>query len=322
MKPVVCLGAVNLELRYEVEDIGAFLTAWGTGLTRGGEETVSPEEEWRLAGLLDRLAVFRERDGGGQAGTTAITLARLEVPVVLLGRVGADEEGAFLRESLGGVNLEHLVSEGKSGRDYILTDPEGGRTVLAAPHTNDHLREADIPLEVVAGSAFIHVTSYAGGGPLAVQRRLVQRLAGSLRVCFDPGELYARRGREALADILDHTETLLVTEREWGLLGGDLRRHPDWGPPVVLVKRGVQGSRMLTPVRYLDFPPYMLHSREDARKAGDVFAAGYIAGLYQGLNLPQAVRLGSALAAYSLGGPGEWRYPDRRLMDAVVASLR
>ena len=319
---VACLGAVNLDVLYQVDGIEEFLAAWGTGLIRGGAAALSPEEEERLTGLLPRFGRPAGSQAGGRAAATAYTLARLEVPVVLLGRVGADEGGAFLRQSLAGVNLDHLVVQGTSGRTYILMDQEGGRTVLMAPNTNDQLREKDLPLEVVAGSAFLHMSSFAGQGPLEVQRRLLLRLAGSLRVCFDPGELYARRGREALSDILDQTETLLVTEREWDRLGGDLNHHPDWGPPVVLVKRDLRGSRMLTPVRYLDFPPYVIDRREDALGAGDVFAAGYIAGLFQGLNLPQAVRLASSLAAYSLEGAGRLRYPDRAIMDAVVASLK
>jgi ribokinase len=319
---VVCLGAVNLDLLYAVDNIEEFLAAWGSGLVRGGEEAISPEEEQRLNALLPRFARPTGRSGGGQAATTAYTLSRLEVPVVLVGRVGADADGAFLRESLAGVSLDHLVVQGESGRAYILVDPEGERTILVAPNTNDRLGEEDIPLEVVAGSSFLHVTSFAGDGPLEAQRRLLQRLSDSLRVCFDPGELYTRRGREALADILDHTETLLVTEKEWEILGGDPKRHPNWGPPVILVKRGALGSRMITPVRYLDFPPYILDRLEDTLGAGDVFAAGYIAGLFQGLNLPQAVRLASSLAAYSLGGAGRMRYPDRKLMEAVVSSLR
>jgi ribokinase len=319
---VVCLGPVNLESLYAVDDLEEFLAAWGSGLARGGEEVVSFEEEQRLTALLPRFARITGRAGGGRAAATALALARLEVPVALVGRVGADEDGVFLRESLTGVNLDHLVVQGDSGRAFILVDKEGERTILSAPNTNDLLNEEDLPLEAVAGSAFLHVTSCPGDGPFEAQLRLLEQLSGSLRVCYDPGLLYARRGWEALGGILDHTETLLVTEKEWEILGGDPKRHPNWGPPVILVKRGALGSRMITPVRYLDFPPYILDRLEDTLGAGDVFAAGYIAGLFQGLNLPQAVRLASSLAAYSLGGAGRMRYPDRKLMEAVVSSLR
>ena len=96
----------------------------------------------------------------------------------------------------------------------------------------------------------------------------------------------------ALTDLLDHVETLLVTEAEWARLGGERKSHPDWAPPIVVVKRGAAGARMLTPVRYLDFPPEGPGHLVDTLGAGDVFAAGYLAGLMIGLNLPQAVRLG------------------------------
>lgn len=102
---------------------------------------------------------------------------------------------------------------------------------------------------------------------------------------------------------------------------GDLRRHLEWAPPVVLVQRGARGTCMLTPVRHLDFPPYFTGSMA-AADAGAVFAAGYLAGLFRGLNLPQTVRLAISLAAYALGGAERQRCPDRKVMEAVISSLR
>ena len=84
--------------------------------------------------------------------------------VTFLGRVGADADGAFLRESLAGVNLDYLAQAGASGRAYILVDPEGERTILVAPNTNDDLALKDIPLEALAGAKFLHLTVLCGGG--------------------------------------------------------------------------------------------------------------------------------------------------------------
>ena len=39
--PILCLGAINLDLKFQVDDLEGFLRDWGTGLTRGGEEAVS-----------------------------------------------------------------------------------------------------------------------------------------------------------------------------------------------------------------------------------------------------------------------------------------
>jgi sugar/nucleoside kinase (ribokinase family) len=323
MQPeVICLGAVNLDLVYRVDDLAGFLRAWGTGLQPGGEEALSPADEARLRELLAGYERPAARFGGGQAANTAAALARLGVPTALLGRVGADADGDFLKHSLAGVHLDYLVQAGESGRAYVLVDPQGDRTTLVAPNTNDDLQEGDLPWQVLAGARFIHLTSFVGDGPLEAQRQVAVRLPRGPRLTLDPGELYARRGRAVLTELLDHAETLLVTEAEWALLGGEMKRHPDWAPPIVVLKRGQEGARMLTPVRYLDFPPDYPGPPVDTLGAGDVFAAAYIAGLLIGLNLPQAIRLAGKAAAYKLAGAGRERYPDREALKIMIAQLR
>jgi ribokinase len=317
---VICLGAVNADLRYEVADLGPFREAWPR-LERSGEAALSPGEEARLRELLGRYGKLSGKWGGGQAANTAYALARLGVEAALIGRVGADEDGAFLREGLEGVNLNYLVEAGISGRAYVLVDPEGERTILVAPNTNDALREADIPREAPGSTQYLHLTSFVGPGPLRLQKQLAGRLYGTALISLDPGELYARRGRESLEDLLDCTDILMVTERELGLLGGDPASYPDWGPPLILVKRGARGARMVTPVGILDFPADTPSRLVDTLGAGDVFAAGFLAGRLNGLNLPNAMRLAVRAAAHSLAGAGREHYPDREFLETQLADL-
>jgi sugar/nucleoside kinase (ribokinase family) len=323
MQPeVFCLGSINVDLVYRVDDLPGFLKTWGTGLTRGGEEALHRESEARLLDLLPQFARPAGRFGGGQAANTAYALARLGFPAALAGRLGADADGSFVREGLSGVNLEYVVQAGESGRAYILVDPEGERTILVVPNTNDDLREADLPWEALQQAKFLHLTSFAGHKALALQGLLARRLENGPRLTLDPGELYARQGRGALEDLLDSVETLMVNETEWALLGGSLVAHPVWAPPIVLIKRGQLGARLLTPVRYLDIPPSFEGQPVDTLGAGGVFAAGYLAGLLTGLNLPQAARLAEHAAAYKLGGVGREGYPDKRVLERIIARLR
>lgn len=316
------MGSINIDLVYRVDDLAGFLHNWGSGLSRGGEEALNREAEVRLQELLRRFGQPAGRFGGGQAANTAYALTELGFPAALVGRLGDDEDAAFVREGLDGVNLDYVVQAGQSGRAYILVDPEGERTILVSPNTNGDLREEDLPWEALQQARFVHLTSFVGDGPLAVQGRIVRRLEGGPRLTFDPGELYARRGRGALEELLDNVETLLVNEAEWDLLGGGMLAHPVWAPPIVLIKRGSRGARLLTPVRYLDIPASFEGQPVDTLGAGDVFAAGYIAGLLIGLNLPQAVRLAEYAAGYKLGGAGREGYPDKRVLERIIARLR
>ncbi len=317
---VICLGAVNVDLRYRVPDLRPFLEKW-PDLRRGGEMALGPGEETGLQDLLRRHAEPAGRQGGGQAANTAWALARMGLEAALVGRVGADADGAFLRESLAGVNLDYLMQAGESGRAYILMDEAGERTILVAPNTNDALALPDVPLEALAQSKFLHFTAFAGEGPLAVQKEIARRLQDGPRLTLDPGELYARRGLAVLEDIIDHLDTLLVTAREWELLGGPEKMHPHWAPPVVVIKRGALGARLLTPPRYLDFPVELFSRPVDTLGAGDVFAAGYLAGRVSGLHLNLAVRLANRAAAVSLGGAGRENYPDAKFLEQQLFQL-
>jgi len=319
---VICLGAINLDLPYQVDDLKGFLRDWGTELNRGGEAAISREEENHLQELLSRYGRPTGRFGGGMAANTAYALACLGIPVALVGRVGDDADGQFLKESLAGVDLTHVISQGESGRAYILTDPEGEHTILVAANTNDDLNERDIPWEPLQNAAFLHLTAFVGDGALGVQAAMAGKLPTSTRLSLDPGELYARRGWPALEAILDHLETLLLTEREWQLLGGDMGIHPFWAPPVVLIKRGARGARLLTPLRHLDFPVELAGEVVDTVGAGDVFAAGYLAGRLLGLHLNLCVRLGNRAAAMSLRGVGRESYPDRTFLERQVQLLQ
>jgi sugar/nucleoside kinase (ribokinase family) len=320
--PILCLGAINVDLKFQVDDLEGFLKDWGTGLRRAGEEAVSREDEARLTVLLARYGRPAGRYGGGMAANTAYALACLGLPVGLVGRVGKDADGEFLREGLAGVDLSHVVTQGESGRAYIVCDREGERTILVAPNTNDDLKERDLPWQTLAAATYLHLTAFVGDAPLAVQRIIAGRVPDSVRLSLDPGELYARRGWPALEDIFDRLETLLVTETEWRLLGGEPQVHPNWAPPLVVIKRGARGARLLTPLRYLDFPVELGGDLVDTLGAGDVFAAGYLAGRLSGLHLNACVRLGNRAAAVSLRGAGRDSYPDRNFLERQVQALQ
>jgi sugar/nucleoside kinase (ribokinase family) len=320
--PILCLGAINLDLKFQVDDLEGFLKDWGTGLSRGGQEPVSHEAKARLTALLARYGRPAGRCGGGMAANTAYALACLGLPVALVGRVGADADGEFLLESLAGVDLSHVIAQGESSRAYILTDREGERTILVAPNTNDDLKERDLPWETLAAAEYLHLTAFVGDGPLEVQRTIAGRVPDRVRLSLDPGEMYARRGWPALEGIFDHLETLLVNETEWRQLGGEPQVYPNWAPPLVIIKRGARGARLLTPLRYLDFPVELGGDLVDTLGAGDVFAAGYLAGRLSGLHLNACVRLGNRAAAASLRGAGRDSYPDRNFLERQVQALQ
>lgn len=92
-----------------------------------------------LVDFLPEVAGGRVRDverwvrcSGGSPANVAIGVARLGAKSAMLGVVGQDEFGAFLKESLGreGVDVSHLrqTEEGKTGLVFISLDEKGDRS--------------------------------------------------------------------------------------------------------------------------------------------------------------------------------------------------
>jgi ribokinase len=320
---VICLGAINLDLIFQAETLDPF-AAIIPGLRAGGEYALGAEQESRLQSLLSQYATLIGRSGGGQAANTAFALARLGIPVILWGRVGADTDGDYLRQGLAGVDCHYLKQQGASGRAYILVDGAGERTILVSPNTNDLLTVADFPGKLLDQAHFLYLTSFVGEAPLQAQILLVNQINPGVKVILDPGELYARRGRACLAPLLSRTDTLLATLEEWRLLGGEPRRWPEWAPPQVVLKLGGRGARLLSPAGLLEVPGETVSEQElqDTLGAGDVFAAGWLTGLQYGLNPETSIRLANRLAAESVKGRGREHYPTKNFLDEKLKTYK
>ncbi|MFP3867260.1 MAG: carbohydrate kinase family protein [Desulfobacteraceae bacterium] len=317
---VVCLGAINVDRLYRVENLQPF-TQVVPELQAGGEYALTPIQEDELQAWLAKEALITGRSGGGQAANTACALARWGLPVALAGRIGEDDDGDFLFDSLAGVDCQ-VIRQGTSGRAYILVDQSGERTILVAPNTNDLLQPADLPLSLIKKSQFLHLTSFVGEQPLKVQIDLANRLKDGPHTSLDPGELYTRRGRLALAPLLARTETLLVTEPEWRQIGGDPFSWPDWAPKTVIIKLGPRGARLISPTGIIEAPAESTATVVDTLGAGDVFAAGWLAGRLAGLEPKAALSLANRAAAASLAGPGRASYSGSAFLHQQLAALR
>ena len=82
---------------------------------------------------------FRLMEGGGQGGTSACCVARLEGRVTLIGKVGEDDEGARCLDRLHafGVNTRfvEIVKGGRTPVAYLfVTRKNGRRTIIYEPN--------------------------------------------------------------------------------------------------------------------------------------------------------------------------------------------
>jgi ribokinase len=84
---------------------------------------------------------------GGKGANQAVAAARLGGRVAMLGRVGDDTHGEFLKGTLrrDGVDIESVMgTPGPSGIALITIGPDGDNTIIVSPGANRRLSEDDV----------------------------------------------------------------------------------------------------------------------------------------------------------------------------------
>lgn len=324
MKDVIGLGALNVDLIYEVRKPRLEKEA-PVKAERGGELFHSPEEFELIFSWINRVGHLVWESGGGQAASTCFALARLGFKAGFVGVVGKDKFGHFLLESLSGVDTSQVKKRGRSGICIILLDESGERTNFVFSNTNDTLSFEDFDFSYLNATRYLYLSSFAGKRALEAQKKLVEKVSPSVKIALDPGELHAQRGLKELEPILKRCSLLFATEREVELLTG--KASPKgaekllWkGVQTVVVKKGSKGSEIYTTKERIEIPAWQV-SVVDSTGAGDVYAAGFLASLLLCKSLEEAGHIGSKLASLAVQGYGRQSYPSQEELEAILEEM-
>jgi Sugar kinases, ribokinase family len=250
---------------------------------------------------------------GGTASNFSITLGALGFAVYPVAAIGKDSFGDFVLSELSAhhvdVSMVQETPEDSTGICYVAV-AANERTMFTYRGANRLLDLQDRDISTLAGFDAIHISGYAllEGR----QRDSVLRLLGSGRIgeisliTFDLCPPFTRYiDAELLRSLRDHIDVLLLNELELeGLMGmtgcGSPEELASWLDAVLVVKRG----RMGAVVHFADGTRNAVMSEPveavDPTGAGDVFAAGFVAGLLSGLDPVDAAALGSKTAAVAV----------------------
>lgn len=253
---------------------------------------------------------------GGKGANQAVAVARLGHPVSMVAKVGDDEFGARLRNSLqaAGVGVDAVsVAKGvSSGVAAITTDRQGQNSIVVIPGANGRLLPSDLdnatPTLRSAGMILTQLEI-----PMETVRHLA-RLAKKFRVplMLDPSPAQPLRPRflrdityltpnETEANSLCGGREQVIDPSNAHLFAKELLRS---GPRNIIIKMGKQGSYLAGPKSKGRFVPAFKVRAVDSTAAGDAFNGGLAVALMQGNKLPKAARFASAVAALSVRRKG------------------
>ena len=278
---VVCFGALNMDKLYRVNRIA-----------REDEESF----------IID----FKERPGGS-AANTAVGLARLALKVGFIGKIAEDREGRLLLKDFEDEEVDTngivVSKQGRSGVAMGYVDKKGDRALYVDPGVNDSLEFEEIDLAHAGDTNFLHLTSFVGDTSFQSQKELVRTLS-DVKVSFDPGELYARRGLASLKPIIERSSVMFPSENEVKLLTGQSYEKGseillDEGAKTVVVTLGPRGCYVTNGRETHLVEPYEV-AVVDTTGAGDAFCAGFLYGLINKRDLYECGRLGNFVASRCL----------------------
>ena len=248
------------------------------------------------------------------------------------GSAGRDGSEALRLQELGRPEqLRIRLTEQPSGRCLALLDhddPERDRALVIFPNANDMAGGADLEGGFFLQAKWVHLTSFVSPGPLQAQIELVERIAGRVRVSFDPGAVYVSKGMAALTRLLAKSDVVFTSVEELHELCGTddtsaaVSGLVDLGVEIVVVKMGADGIDAYTHGEHFHCPALPPAGIVDRTGAGDVAAAGFLAGMMVSAPVEKCLELAATAASRSIEGYGRTSYPDASLFGTVMASDR
>lgn len=278
------------------------------GVQKGIMQLIDME---RAVSLYGQMGPAREVSGGSAANTIA-GLAALGLRSAYVGKVRDDQLGAIFVHDMRAQGadfdtpLAPASSREETGRCMVLVTPDGERSMSTYLGVSEHLSPADIDEGQMAEAEWLYLEGYRFDGPdshAAFARAIGAARAAGGRVSLTLSDPFCvERHRDAFrAMIRDHVDLLFCNQHE--LLAMYRRATLDEAMEeaaseidIVACTASEQGAWVLAEGGR-HHAPAVATEVVDATGAGDLFAAGFLAGLLRGRPWAECGRMGCIAAA-------------------------
>jgi len=284
MEKILVLGSINI-------DFVSFISRY----PQPGETLISND-----------FGIFQ----GGKGANQAIALAKLDVPTLMLGKVGKDILSDFALSSLqkNRVDTTRITKSQKNstGSASIWVNAQGQNSIVIYPGANGEIDEDFIiQHEKYFDDASWLLTQFEV--PLeSILLALKFAKKHGLKTVMDPAPVreVSSNGIWELVDYLFPNEIELreLTQTENILKGIHILKSR--GVKEVIVKLGKLGAGYEDKGIFVLFPAVPVEQVVDTTGAGDCFIAGFLYGMLQQEDIAQAIKIANLTASYSIQRKG------------------
>lgn len=274
-----------------------------------------PKGSMRLVSAAEANALYgamgpgREISGGSAANTTA-GVAALGGRAAFIGRVSDDQLGRVFAHDIraAGVAYRTPPAEGgpPTGQCLVIVSPDAQRTMSTYLGSCQELDEADIDEQQVRAAAITYFEGYLWDPPApirAIRKAMRIARAADRQVAMTLSDVFCVEGHRAdFLELARDADILFANENEArSLLQVDDTAQATAGLAAMgrlaVMTRSEKGAIVVRGAERIEVPVTPAKRVLDTTGAGDLFAAGFLAGLTQGRELAACAVMGTIAAA-------------------------
>lgn len=302
---VVAIGNAIVDILAQATD--DFIVA--EGMTKGGMQLIF--DAAAADALYARMGPGREVSGGSAANTIA-GLAALGQPCGFIGQTADDQLGKVFAHDVQALGVHFTTPPATggdpTGRCLVLITPDGQRTMNTFLGAAQFLPEDAVDADTIAAGGILYLEGYlwnADQSRDAMKRAIrIARDAGR-KVALTLSDAFVVEGhRDAFHDLIDagQIDILFANDVE---VRSMMQRDDTVEAvkalaakiPTLVCTHGAAGAEAHKGDEHARVPAEPVDDVVDTTGAGDLFAAGFLAGQAQGRDLEISLRMGAICAA-------------------------
>ncbi|TXC73478.1 adenosine kinase [Sphingorhabdus soli] len=277
------------------------------GMTKGSMQLIDADQ---ATSLYDAMGPGIEISGGSAANTLA-GLAMLGAKCGFIGQVADDQLGQVFAHDVkaGGIDFTTEARQGHppTARCLILVTPDAQRTMNTFLGASQYLPAAALDEAMIADAAILYLEGYLWdpAEPRAAMRRAIDlaKQAGR-KVAFTLSDAFViDRHRDDFLALIDEGAIDILFANEVEI--GSLQQTQDFETavattaakvPYLVVTRSEKGAIALVDGERHETRAEPIAEIVDTTGAGDLFAAGFLAGLAAGDGIDRCLKMGALCA--------------------------
>ncbi|MBP3612469.1 MAG: adenosine kinase [Rikenellaceae bacterium] len=272
-------------------------------LPRGSMSLVNSEQQKEISKSVSGLPYTLSL--GGSADNTIRAMARLGCKVGFIGKVGRDSTGDFFESALDNLGIQPFILRGeeRSGKCVSLVSPDGERTLVTHLGAAVEMKAEDLTPEIFDGYDCLYVEGYLVQDHNLIRGAIRMAKELGLKVAIDLASFnVVEENVDFLREVIsEYVDIVFANEDEARAFSGEEEpvnalQYISTMCDLVIVKIGMRGALIKQGSEVSHVGIMAAAKRVDTTGAGDFYAAGFLAGMCEGLSLRQCGTIGAITA--------------------------